>query len=469
MRAPTVFLLRRVAVAAALTALAGCASFSPDGGQATTRELVQARTGQPMPAVAPHALEQHVTLLLATPLSADKAVEIALLNNRSLQVGYAELGIAEADLVQAGRLSNPVFSFGRVRSHEGVEIERQLMLPVIGLLTMPFARPLEQRRFELAQMRTAGEVLRIADETRRAWYSAVAAEQSAIYMEQVKDAAEASADLARRMTQAGNWSRLQQAREQSFYADAVAQLARARHARTAEREKLTRLMGLWGASTGFTLPDRLPDLPATARAMTDAEGQAMNNRLDILMARKELAGLQSSLGLTRTTRFINLLDLSYLRNTTEEGERSSGYEIELQIPLFDWGGARVARAEAVYMQAVQRAAGLAVDARSQVRESYSAYRTAYDIARHYRDEIVPLKKRISDEQLLRYNGMLISVFELLADAREQVASVNAAIEAQRDYWIADSALQAAMTGAGAGNAGTAAPRAASAPASAPQH
>lgn len=455
---------RTLAAAAALAVLTGCAQLSADGGQGAVRDMVQARTGQPMPAVAPDARERHIAQLLSKPLSADSAVEIALLNNRGLQAGYAELGIAEADLVQAGRLSNPVFSFGRIKGHEGVEIERQLMLPVIGLLTMPLARPLEQRRFEVAQMRAAGDVLRIADETRRAWYTAVAAQQSAEYMDQVKTAAEASADLARRMAQAGNWSRLQQAREQAFYADAVAQLARARHTRTAEREKLTRLMGLWGDAAAFELPERLPDLPAAPREMRDAEAQAMGNRLDILMARKELAGLSKSLGLTRATRFVNLLDLSYLRNTNEEGERSRGYEIELQIPLFDFGGARVAKAEAMYMQAVQRAAGMAVDARSQVRESYSAYRTSYDIARHYRDEIVPLKKRISDEQLLRYNGMLISVFELLADAREQVTSVNAAIEAQRDYWIADSALQAAMTGAG-GATGPAM-RASSAPAAA---
>ncbi len=426
-------------------ALAGCATFSGDGGREEVGRLVEARGGPATVTTAAGPAGQEVAGLLAASLGPDSAVRIAMLNNRSLQAAYAELGIAEADLVQAGRIANPVFSFGRLKNHHGVEIERQLMLPVIGLLTMPVVRKLEQRRFEQAQLRAAGDVLRIAEETRRAWYSAVAAQQTAEYMDQVRTAAEASAELARRMALAGNWSKLQHAREQAFYADAVAQLARARHNRTAEREKLARLMGVSG---GFTLPERLPDLPTTPRDVGDAEAQAMNNRLDMIAAQKELAGLASSLGLTRATRFINLLDISYLRNRNEEGERSTGYEIELQIPLFDWGGARVAKAEAMYMQAVHRAAGAAVDARSQVRESYSAYRTAYDLARHYRDEIVPLKKRISDEQLLRYNGMLISVFELLADAREQVTAVNAAIEAQRDYWIADSALQSAMTGSG---------------------
>ncbi|WP_426208689.1 TolC family protein [Massilia sp. TWP1-3-3] len=426
---------------AALFALSGCASLSADGGQDGVRRLVHERAGPAAPARA------SVAALLAQPLSAENAVSIALLNNRGLQASYAELGIAEADLVQAGRLSNPAFTFGRLRGGDGVDIERKLMLPVIGLLTMPLTRALEQRRYEQAQLRAAAEVLRVADETRRAWYGAVAAGQTAHYMEQVQSAAEAGAELARRMLEAGNWSALQQAREQAFLADAVGQLARARQAQVAEREKLIRLMGLSGAQTGFVLPERLPDLPAAPRTIGNAEEQAMANRLDILMAQKELAGLATSLGLTRATRFVNLLDVSYLHNSEAGGARATGYEISLEIPLFDFGGVRVARAEATYMQALQRAAAGAIDARSQVRLSYVAYHSAYGVARHYRDQVVPLKKRISDEQLLRYNGMLISVFELLADAREQVASVNAAIEAQRDFWIADSALQAAMTGA----------------------
>jgi outer membrane protein TolC len=462
---------RTVLAAAAVLALSGCASFSPDGGYGAVRDLAQARSAQPIPAAKPSSADagdRQVADLLSRPLTVETAVQVALLNNRGLQASYAELGVAEADLVQAGRIANPVFSFGRIKGHEGIELERTLTLPLIGLLTMPITRPLEKRRFEQAQMRAAGELLRVADETRRAYFGAIAAQQSAAYMEQVKEAAEASAELARRMAAAGNWSKLQQSREQAFYADAVAQLARARQSHVAARERLTRLMGLWGSNTGFQLPDRLPDLPAAPREVSDAEAQAMGNRLDMLMAQKELAGLASSLGLTRTTRFVNLLDLSYLHNTTPGGEREKGYEIEFQIPLFDWGTSRVARAESLYMQAVHRAAASAVDARSEVRESYNAYRTAYDLARHYRDEIVPLKKRISDEQMLRYNGMLIGVFELLADARDQVMSVNAAIEAQRDFWVADSALHAAMTGAG-GAAPAARPSAAPAASAAPQH
>lgn len=456
--------------AAALALLSGCASLSGNGGLSEVRALVK------QPELA-NLIQQHgaadagprnaqVAALLAKPLTEAAAVTVAVLNNPGLQAAYAELGIAETDLVQAGRLANPVLSFGRLTSHDGVEIERKLTLPVIGLLLMPLTGPLEQRRFAQAQSRAAIAVLGVADSTRRAWFGAVAAEQSVRYLEQVEQAAAASAVLARRMAAAGNWSTLQAAREQSFLADAVAQLARARQASVVEREKLTRLMGQSGTQAPFTLPERLPDLPEAARDIQDAETQAMANRLDILMANQELAGLSASLALNRATRFVNLLDLSYLGNSAA-GQAARGYEIELQIPLFDWGSTRIARAEATYMQAVQRAASIAVDARSEVREAYAGYRSAYALARHYRDQVVPLRKQISDQQLLRYNGMLISVFELLADARDQVASVNAAIEAQRDYWLAEAALQAAISGTG--KVPTAAPAAAPSAAAAAPH
>ena len=150
--------------------------------------------------------------------------------------------------------------------------------------------------------------------------------------------------------------------------------------------------------------------------------------------------------MTRTTRFINVLELGVLRNSSNEAPTQRGWEIGLELPLFDWGGARVAWAEAIYMQTLHRAAQIAVDARSEVREAYTGYRSAFDIARHHRDEIVPLRQRIAEENLLRYNGMLIGVFELLADARAQILSVNNAIESLRDFWLAQSDLDMALFG-----------------------
>ncbi|MEK6663191.1 MAG: TolC family protein [Pseudomonadota bacterium] len=449
--------------ALATLTLSGCASFSADGGFKRVEGETQSRLGAnvQVPRPADSAATTQVRALLAKPLSADDAVQIALLNNPGLKASLAELQIAEADLVQAGRLRNPGFYFARLKRGTEIELERTFTLDILGLFTIPLKTEIESRRFEQAQLGAAGDVLKLAAETRRAYFSAVAAQESLVYLEQVKIAAETGAELARRMAQVGNWSRLTQMREQLFYAESTSQLARAKQTVIAERERLTRLMGLWGSDLGFKLPERLPVLPAKPVERTEVEATAMQNRLDLQMAKQEVAGMAQSIGLSKATRFVNVLDLGYQHNTSNEAPRQTGYEIDIQIPIFDWGDAKVARAEAAYRQAVNRTAETAINARSEAREAYQAYRTAYDLAQHYRDEIVPLRKKISDEQLLRYNGMLISVFELIADAREQVMSVNGYIESLRDYWIAETDLQGALSGPGSGSNKTLAQPAAS--------
>ena len=436
---------------ALVLALGGCATFSEDGGRdAVNRSLsergIQSGISWVKNEQDAARVRERISALMKQPLSADTAIEIALLNNRGLQARYAELGIAEADLVQAGRLRNPGFSFGRLHRADEVEYERAFMFDLLGLLTMPMRTQIERERFVLAQGNTTAEILQVAADTRRAWFSAVAAQQSARYAEQVKTAAEAAAELARRMAGVGNFSKLDQAREQAFYADATTQLARARQQAQTERERLSRLMGLWGSDVAFRLPDRLPDLPKSLSDMPDIEQQAMQKRLDVQGAMMAADNLANVLGLTRVTGWFSLLEGKYLRSAESGKPRKTGYEIELRLPIFDFGTARVARAEYSYLRAVNQAADLAIRARSEVREAYGNWRTAWDIARHQRDEVVPLRARISEETLLRYNGMLMSVFELLAESRQQVNAVISAIDAQRDFWLADATLHLAING-----------------------
>jgi outer membrane protein TolC len=443
--------MRRFAATATVLALAGCASLSPDARFSAVQEAVKQRTGADATLVRndqdADSVRSRVKELLAKPLGPQEAVQIALLNNPGLQAGYAEVGIAEADLVQASRWRGPTLSFARLRRGDETEYERSVFFDVLGLITIPLSVRVEEKRLVSAQNRAAAEALRVALDARKAWFAAVAAQESAKYAEQVKEAAEAGAELGRRMAAVGNWSKLNQAREQVFYAEATAQLARARQAQLSARERLARLMGLWGEDLAFQLPERLPELPNEPReAGADLEAQALAQRLDVQGARTDTEALARSLGLTKITRFISLLEVGVISNSETGLPRKRGWEVEIGIPIFDFGGARTARAERLYMQAVNRATETAVGARSEVREGYSAYRTAFDLARHYRDEVVPLRRRISEEALLRYNGMFMSVFELLADSRGQITAVNAYIETLRDFWLAESDLQMALTG-----------------------
>jgi len=443
-------LLRSWVLLASVAVLAGCASFSRDGGFSGVEQAAKARLGKDVQWSRTEAdqdrIDQRVAGLLATPLSADAAVQIALLNNRGLQASFHELGITEAELVQAGRVPNPGFGFSRLQRGDEIELERGVHFNLARLIAMPMILAMEERRFEATKGMVTMTMLSVAAQARKAWVSALAAQETVRYMRQVQQAAEASSELARRMEQVGNFSKLQRAREQSFHADAALNLARAEQAQRAARERLIRLLGLWGTQTLFLLPERLPDLPKELAHLQDIERLALAQRLDVQAAKLAAEQTARNLGLTKSTRFINVLELGAVRNSSNEAPTQRGWEVGFELPLFDWGGARVARAESVYMQALHRAAETAVNARSEVREAYGAWRSAYDIARHHQDEIVPLRKLIAEENLLRYNGMLIGVFELLADARVQIASVNAAIEARRAFWLAQADLDMALLG-----------------------
>jgi len=438
--------LRLGAVSVLALLLAGCTTLSSDGGFGAVAQTTQERTGLSTRLLRNdddrRALDALLRDKLKQPLSADDAVQVALLNNRGLQATYWSLGVAEADLVQAGRLQNPAFGFKRMHDGESVAIERTLTVNLVNLITAPLASRIEARRFEQTRLAVSAAALTVASDTRSAWVEAVAAGQSVAYALQVSEAADASAELANRMQLAGNWSKLDLAREQAFYAETAAELARARKQANASREKLTRLMGLWGEQLHYALPERLPDLPAAPHELADVEQTALRERLDIRAATLDTQHTASSLGLTRATRLLNVLELGGVR----ESGGARGYELTLEIPLFDWGTARTARAEAVYMQSVNRLAEAAAHARSEARESYLDYRASYDLARHYRDNVIPLRRQISDETLLRYNGMLVSVFELLADAREQAGAVHAYIGALKDFWTAQGNLDRALGG-----------------------
>jgi outer membrane protein TolC len=430
--------------------LTGCATFSKDGGldqvKATAakhikQELVWSKTESDQKIVT-----ERVNELLKTPLDVENAVQLALLNNKGLQASLYELGISEADVVQAGRLPNPKFSMLFAKNNGEYKIEQTLTFNILSLVTMPKMLEIERRNFDKTKQTVALEVLRLAYATRIAYFNAVAANEHARYSEQVQESAEASAELAHRMVKAGNWSRFEQAKEQSFYADAMLEYANAKNLQTSSHEALSRLLNVPVAQ--FELQKRLPDLPKSVDELQPFEQAAFEQRLDLQAKRLETEALAKQLGLTKVTRLINVLEIGPAR--VLEGKRNDPYkkgvDLSFELPLFDWGDAKVARAEAIYMQAVNSTAQLAFNAQSEIREVHERYQTSYKVAKHYRDEIVPLRKKVLDEDQLRYNGMLISPFELFADARAQVMSVNGYIARLNEFWLAETALQMTSIG-----------------------
>jgi outer membrane protein TolC len=439
--------------------LCGCAGFSQDGGfnavADATRSHLNKDVEWPRTPEEERKVQTRVAELLARPLTAEDAVQIALLNNHRLQAEFQDLGISEADLVQAGRLPNPRFDLRHASAAGQYDIEQTLSFDVLSLLTMRYARDIETRRFAQVQQAVVLQISELANEVRRAFFAAVAAHQSAEYSSQVRTAGQTSAQLAQRMVAAGNWNGLDEAREQTFYAEANMRLTLARLAEDSAREKLTRLLGLaaatptsQGVAPALQLAGRLPELPQRIDELPDIEHVVLENRIDLRLMRMHIDELARSLKLTKSTRFVNVLDMGATRvkQGTQQDPYETGLVLTLEVPIFDSGVARVRKAEAVYAQAVDRFAQAAIEARSQVRQAYAAYRAAFDLAVQQRDEVVPLRKSVAQQNLLRYNASLISIFELLADAREQIASVDGYIQALRDFWIAKSEFDGELLG-----------------------
>ena len=407
----------------------GCVSLSSDGGMAPVRKIALAELNTDAIKLASEAeataAADRVAALLKGPIRPATAVQIALLNNRGLQAAYNELGISEAQYVQASLPPSPLASFDQLVGDFEVEITRQLVANILALATLPARTEIAQDRFRAAQLRAAQATLTVAAEARQQLYRAAAAnEQVALLGRTAAQDPEAGADLIE-----------------------------ARMRLRTERERLTRVLGLW--NDDYKLPASLPALPARIRSIREVEAQALQRRLDLQIARIELEALAKSLGLTEATRFINVFDLAAQNRykstdsfTSDSVKRTKtitdGFVAKFEIPLFDFGRTRIAEAEQRYLQAANKLAEMAVNARSEAREAYHVFRGTYELARFSETRIAPLRRAAYAQASANDTGQDASLpsTEVPAWTRSNIQ----AIQARRDFWIAGTDLDASLTG-----------------------
>jgi len=461
--------MRKLVPLLALAALlAGCAKFSADGGMDEVARGVGRETGADIgrnvvkitSVEQAERAKQRVAALLAEPLSADAAVQAALLSNRDLQAAYNDLGISEAAYVQASLPPNPGVSLMTVAGTGVANFEFRLIEDILSLFTLSRRTEIAAEHFEHARHQAVETTLRLAADTRRAHIRAVAAQQQIGFLDQARATVDAAARLNAKLGETGGGDQLDQAELAAFYAELSARLAQARLTARREREALTRLMGLWGSDVSFKLPAELPPLPSQPDTMTAIEVEAINRRVDLVMARHDVVALAKSLSLTDATRYVSMLQLSGIANNETANPLTNnntaitraGAQIDLQIPIFDTGEARLRAARESYMRAVNRLAAKAVNARSEARIAYETYRGTYDIARFYRDRVLPLRQIVSKEIMLRYSnsvlvgeGMRVDLFKFLTDTRTRIGANAAALDARRDFLLAAADLQAALS------------------------
>ncbi|MBB2749966.1 UNVERIFIED_ORG: outer membrane protein TolC [Rhizobium aethiopicum] len=396
-------------------------------------------------------------------LDVETAVQIALLNNKGLQAVYADLGDSAADAWQSTMFINPTASIGTTgmgtpELEAFKTIEGMIATNILALATRNRDIAIADTRFRQAQLIAAVRTLQVAANTRRAWIGAVAGWENVGQLQRAQAAADAASELAEKLGETGAMTKGAQAREHVFVAELAGETAKARLSARLAKEELTRLMGLWGMDLDYQIPNSLPPLPRSVAKRDTIEAEALRNRIDLQVAKLELEVTAKSYGLTEATRYVTDLEILTGFETEREIEddekktrTTAQVELQFSIPIFDTGKARMRKAEVAYMRAANQLAEKAVNVRSEARSAYEAYRSNYDIARHYRNNVVPLRTKVEEESLLTYNGMISNTFELLTDTRDKINSILLSVNAKRDFWLAEANLAPAIYG-GATNA-----------------
>ncbi len=416
--------------------VAGCASTSPRPSFEQVSKLVEERGGKPLhwdegtPADA--QVQAHVRDLLRGTLTPDGAVEVALLRNQGLVATYEELGVAQADLVEAGLLRNPTVG-ARVRFPTGAGLtatEFSVAQDFLSLLTLPMRKRVAAAQLDASKARVGSAVLDLTAEVRGAFVGLQAAQATAKVRQLVLDAQQAAAELRRRQHAAGNVGDLELVQEEAFYQQAKLELARAQTQVVEQRERVNRLLGLWGDETAsWKVSGELPALPAAEPALEHVESLAVARRLDLAAAHSEAQALEQAASAAGVTRFIPALEVGVSTERDAEGTHVTGPSVTLELPL--------SRA---------REAELAVNVRAEVRALRTRLLATRGVVEHYRTVLLPLRERVVQHAQLRYNSMLLGVFQLLLARREQIDAYRDYLDSVRDYWIARADLERAAGG-----------------------
>jgi cobalt-zinc-cadmium efflux system outer membrane protein len=424
-----------------LVFVSGCTTVVMNAGFDDVRGIVEERSASKIFWNTGTELDKEaadkVGSLLKGKLTADEAVQIALLNNRDLQAVYSDLGVAQADLVQAGLLNNPIFEAALKFPISGgqTNLEFVTVMNFLDLFYMPLRKRVAGTRFEEAKLRVTGAVLDFVARARTTFYLHLANEQLLELRQTIVQALNTSLDVARRLNEAGNITDLDLARERALAEAGKLALRSAEIAARQSREQLNDLMGLWGKNTEWQTDGRLPDIPGQPMQTEDIERVALNRSIDLSHARQRIRVAGEQLGFNRTTALIPELHLGPL-GERNEGAWEIGPVLEFPIPLFDQGQARIGRSAAELRRAQQEYYALAVRIRSTARVVRDRMGGARDRALYYRDILLPLRERIVNESQLQYNAMQLGPIQLLRAKEQQIETAVAYIEALRDYWLA---------------------------------
>ena len=416
------------------------------------RASVASRTGKSLHWIRNGAdaaeAQSAVRQLLQRRLNADSAAQIALLNNRRLQSAFEEIGIAHADYVQAGIPRNPQFSgFARFPSGAGKNFEYSAATELMNLLFLPLSKKIARSELERTKLRVAAEVLSLVAETKTAFYNLQARQQMLSRLKLIVGTNESAADLSKRQHDAGNITDLELANQQALYTQSRIDIAQTEAQIRRDRERLNRLMGVWGADTNWNVGEQLPEIPSSEMSLAKLESKALEQRFDVAMARQNVEAIGLAGGLQKATRFMpGGINAGVNTERDTDRRRVTGPTLDLRLPIFDQGQAALAKLGAQYRQAQNDLEATAVEARSEVREARDMVTANRELAHYYGQVLLPQRIQIVNQTQLQYNAMQRGPVDLLLAKERELDTERAYIEAWRDYWIARAELEMALKG-----------------------
>jgi cobalt-zinc-cadmium efflux system outer membrane protein len=437
-----------IAALVPLTFLTGCASLPEDRGLSDVHSLITDRTGYTFrDEHAKSSTAELVGGLLAQPLTAQRAVQVSLINNPRVRLEYARLGISAAEVYNAGRLSNPRLSAGVMSSSESSaanQVTFGLTQSFTDLLLLPSRGRLAKAEFERGKQEAGAAIIDLAADVEAAYYALVGSQQVAAMRANVQKAAQVSAALAQRFYDAGNISILQLTLEQSAASEANIDAIRATADAVAARNTLNRLMGLRAGDERWATPDRLPLPVASEDSFDELINIAWQSRLDLAAKRAEVALLADSLGISRQFRYVGGIAVGIETERETDRSRITGPNLSIELPIFNSGAGNIAQAEAMVDEAEAQLRALALDVGNDVHLAHAQVQATRAVADEFRAALIPQREAVVQHTQARVNYMLIGQFELLRSKQQEFDAYQGYLEALRDYWIARSELGRAV-------------------------
>ena len=374
--------------------------------------------------------------MMANPMTLDSAVQTAIVKSPSLGLIYGQLGLDQADVLEAIEIANPRLGLSTLSASGGKTEVQSLTLPVADLILLPARLNLAKQARARARFQLASALLDVQLNVESAWYQAVAAEQAALMRNAVASALQTSADLAERYFNAGNITELDLSHEQAAASQALIAAQQADVSAKAARANLDSLIGLsptdplWALSAALPLPTENDD------RVDELQSLALSHNLSLMAADQDLSIWHQVTATRRATWWLGDTALGLERERDPEGVRASGHSLDLELPIFNQGQAKTARLNAKRDLAKAQSAQIRLNLSHQIAARADELQRRRQVIALHSDGLIPQRQTIVARSQEQQNYMLLGVFGLIEAKTREYEAYEGYIEAVRDFWLA---------------------------------